>query len=1287
MDLGDVKGQTILDAKFEDKDFEEFFKRLLMAELELRHRADADIKGPVAKYRGDDLRDLVFITNSAPRQIRADFWYALTWDAQSTWYSCKSGGSWRGDILGELGQAAYNKFRKTKRPPSRSTKKRPPDLLLEHLAKGRRYVFVVADPGVDDRGLCDEAAKVLAFWLRQTGRKVPRKLREQLEFIDGSRIANFIATHRPTTLTEAQRTKLGVDDPAGLKLWAQWTSELSTGRELPAFEGDPLRAEVFAAVADPQVTMIRVFGPPGVGKTRLVHEAIECCAIEGARERTRFTQDFELSRDIVESPWLRRGGAHWLVLDELRSIDVDRIVEKFHANAQPGARLFMIGTSDDQSQARPGTDVRSFELAPLDSAQTERVVRAEGPALADAQVEVICHLSEGYPWYAVLLAKAVDAGDHTLERGDNDATRWGSGALRVLAGNPTEHADEGAWKRRAELRAKALLVAMLTRNLELDWETLWERYGEALRLAIDEPNDWHEVKRSEKDCRERQILRMSGASATRRYVSPNNLARLILHHFLTDPDLGPKIRRHTPELRGELAAIARKVQVNPKILDGLMRGEWQELERRAAQDGVAAVEAYLSRTSSASYEAALELPEIAAEAMAALVRGWTSEQLLAAPNAREVARFVFAHALHRKISTGTFQRIEQALLRLANFDERRFANGARGVWSSLFLSVVHSTYQPWDIRLARLDDALADEDPFVQSLAVDALVRCVEPREQGLGHTEDDRRDGEWPTTTTTAIEKAQLWARLLSACEGERPSVEAARAGVASRLRSGIGRGLFADHLQRLANQIANWTASQRQRVVEAIIDIRRYDLDELADFDELLAGLDAIERAAAPNDLRERVRAQIASWHPGPWPINDPARPEHEAAGDLRLADALLADPAALEWALEWCRTSEAHRASALWYALGRADGSRALLDRLVDTTPPAPSAVANYLLGWAQVSSAGVVETWMQGLEPYHGRAIGGAMLQFLAQQPPSSERLQWISAIVDQRIVDGRAFVLLGHRGWIEASDPDTMVSLIEALGEQVGDDPVLVDATLWLIAKLLGRPLSDHQRERLFAVAIPIVRRGLASRIPIGTQPSVTEIVLRLVATGRAEIVTQLLITALDTDGSNIHLGHALIDEVVTKGQVERIWPQLAAALESAAHPELLAWQLAHHRLSSALPVPTVLDWVGSDARRGRIAASITSPHADSLDAVARELLLRFGPDGPVAEVLRSRALSTPGAVAGEVMTFERRQLGHVRAWLADTSPHVQQWARALESILAQRIDEHEARREFRRKFG
>jgi hypothetical protein len=54
---------------------------------------------------------------------------------------------------------------------------------------------------------------------------------------------------------------------------------------------------------------------------------------------------------------------------------------------------------------------------------------------------------------------------------------------------------------------------------------------------------------------------------------------------------------------------------------------------------------------------------------------------------------------------------------------------------------------------------------------------------------------------------------------------------------------------------------------------------------------------------------------------------------------------------------------------------------------------------------------------------------------------------------------------------------------------------------------------------------------------------------------------------------------------------------------------------------------------------------------------------------------------------GGLVNFERRQRDNAKAWQRDTSLAVRIWAQRIERILAERVDEHDARVELRAKYG
>lgn len=1273
MVIGDITSETIERLQLKDKEFELFVRRLLLAERALRH-SDAKVRGPVATYRSDDKRDLVFEVRTTPKIARSDFLAAMTWDEPGqTWYSCKGGRHWRQSFLKELGRKAA----KDGQPPGTRVKLRPPEILLEHLCRGARFVFVIAEGTLGGGDFLDEVAETLSFWIDRGGHPQPPRLREQLELIDANDLADFIATQRPPNLGERIRRALGLDMPTGFMPWRQWTDTLG-GRDIPEFEADPGRSAIMAAIADESNRAIRVFGPPGTGKTRVVHEGIRRLG-DDARARVRYCDDLDAAHRL--GSWLRDAGGVWLVLDELRTIDVEQLLPTFEANAARDARLFLVGTADEGTRTEPD---RAFDLAPLEDRATERMIHQElgrsGSIARPQDVALVRRLSENYPWYAVLLARSIAMDPTSIARGEDEATRWNFGARRVLAGSPTkEYASDAVWTREAELRAKCLLVAMMTRDLELPWDEIWTTRGAEIARAIGEPQSGHEVQKRELACRTRQLLRQSGLRDQRRYVSPNNLARLILNHFFGGPDgpnLGPRLRRHAPEYRGPLLEIAKAVHANQAVIDDFVRGEWHELARRATEGGIEQVTEFL-RDQEPSHKAAIEAPEAAALAIAETLACF-DEHVLASAEIWGALRSVLARVIHRAISTKAFLAAESALLRLALVDDDPWDNNSTGLWKSIFLPGLHQTHQPWPVRLGRLRERLSDDDSRVRQLALHATSGAIRPHETGIGHTQTDELDGDWPVPATLADYwqmKNSLWAHLLEACQWpEEELADQARRIVATRLHAAIGRGVGAGELTRLVDQIPTWNLQQKRVLADSIA--RRRHHEGIQSSHELLDTVARLEEVLTPRDLRERIVARFRTW------LDDEENPKHEQEHDRRLAGEFLDRPDDQAWALSWLLKPEVYRRDRFFHALGFVDEGLTIQPRLVELVRArnAPRVLALYWHGRTDNRGPEEIEAWIG--QHIDDPELAPAFIAFTVVQPPSIERLERLRRLI-ARGASSDALGSMIHRGWAEDLPPDEVLAFIR----EATNREELANLALALVSKLLDRNHPEVLNQDLLDLLQHLLGILVGQRVVIGNQRWFESGMLELAEAGRYEAAADLAVKALEISNENpdTSLGHEVVRELLSRGFGDQLWPYLARAM--LEHPLLLLpWQLARESILEHVSSDQVLAWVGHEPQRARLVAQMTNPHDDTLGEVVRELLIRFGPDGGVADDLEARARSTPGLVTGST-SFEQQQRINAAGWARDPHPSVRAWARQLEDSLRRSIEEDESRRRFRRKHG
>jgi hypothetical protein len=275
-------------------------------------------------------------------------------------------------------------------------------------------------------------------------------------------------------------------------------------------------------------------------------------------------------------------------------------------------------------------------------------------------------------------------------------------------------------------------------------------------------------------------------------------------------------------------------------------------------------------------------------------------------------------------------------------------------------------------------------------------------------------------------------------------------------------------------------------------------------------------------------------------------------------------------------------------------------------------------------------------------------------------------------------------MLAHRGWADALAVGPMLALVRSLGTRSD----LVSVALALIVELLERRPLEREREELLEQLERALCGCLEQRVAIASQGWYERGVLALAAEGHFDVIVALLVKMLDVseNQSNLGLADSLVAVLIGKGFSEPLWPHLTSAMIERPH-SLLGLQLAEEKLLAHIPPERVLAWVGEDQGRAKIAAGLCNPHEESLEEVTRQLLIRFGADGAVARAIEARACSTPGMIPGERGDFERQQREHAARWAEDSHPTVRRWAERLEQSLRRGIEENEARRELRRKYG
>lgn len=142
------------------------------------------------------------------------------------------------------------------------------------------------------------------------------------------------------------------------------------------------------------------------------------------------------------------------------------------------------------------------------------------------------------------------------------------------------------------------------------------------------------------------------------------------------------------------------------------------------------------------------------------------------------------------------------------------------------------------------------------------------------------------------------------------------------------------------------------------------------------------------------------------------------------------------------------------------------------------------------------------------------------------------------------------------------------------------------------------------------------------------------------------------------------------------------WDLVMSKLEAGS------WRIqmdARGWLTNQFAPELVTEWIGSDAERAKLVASVTDPGSDDPNAVARYLLEHFGDESQVASSLARTFIS--GSWTGNESDRIAGQIVQLRHWVDSPSEPVgvKRWAREMINSL-ERLRENALQREAEDNF-
>ena len=991
---------------------------------------------------------------------------------------------------------------------------------------------------------------------------------------------------------------------------------------------------------------LRIYGPAGVGKSRLVLEAFGGDADTAVYAPFANDVDGNVLRWICDRPDLTAT----LVIDECDLSDARRF-ETYVRSARGAVNLITIG-------ADPLPELQDqYQIDPMPEDVLRAVVEGTYPEIPLDQLLWIIDKTRGFVKLAQRLAQEA-------RRSRVDLT-----ALDVpgLLGELFSAEEQNA------LTAVALCS-------HIGWDRDAEQEGELLSRHMG--LEWRECRRLVRNLERRGFI---GRAGRYRYITPELLAiwlaaeewaanRSRLEALFTNvtPDMFERMSKRLRQMPpiDEVADLARKV-LGPE-------GPFRDLAVLNHSRGAR----FFSDFSRINPEAAVSALErafdgLGRDALIDLVAGrreivWTLERL----------------AAHRNL----FPNVARLLLQLAGAENEHFANNATGVFRSLFNPIARKTAATGGERLDLLQTIMEADDEGEVHIAISAFSEIFDVHGGYEVSADPAGQPPPPPWAPTSWQEHADYCHRALGLLEAlldhrSEPIRAAAESMILEQFRSFFWLGL-GDTALILAGR-ADLSENVRRRLALQTDEVITYDQDKRFMTDELMAQLKELRRTIFADPLRERLHLRLGSWNRDLYraardtsdnPLELEKREFRELVADMLQHSEVLRDE------FEWITSEEAVKGRQFLGFLAEEDSQREWLEPVLKASVRLnrPELLASYVFGMSLTGDTADIEAlldlWADNEE-----------LQHLV--PPVIATL----GLTERRVV--RLLALL-ERGF----SPRALFCL-----EYARSEPDLTEGTLARLLRAMsaaGSPLTgtvwsilNHLRSRGAEIAWISTAsfRDLMWEL-VGNPEMIGDSsdtygsyswaeAAKLLVENDPRRLASAIVEAVMLDREHLYAGSAVREvlEACFLADPAGVWEAFAKAVEGVSIGTwILTTWAAEAGVIEKVGVGNLEEWLKQDDKdaEGRIELIAKLTNVDTeLTPVIRWLIARYGDSDEVMSNLESRhgARFSYGGWAD----MEQPGLEAARAWTKDDHPEIRKWATRrvedLERIVRQyrEMDEEE----------
>lgn len=1009
---------------------------------------------------------------------------------------------------------------------------------------------------------------------------------------------------------------------------------------------------------------IRLVAPDGIGKTRLVFEAIRATNLQhftfysvGVESIPSGFFSFIRSRTSIDRVIL--------VVDECEEEEFRNLLRKSQI-CNDRVTIIAIGSGQLNNTGELEPNVFFFDLDVLDNSQILHIVRQLEPSL-DPQLQFYTADVVGG---SVKLATAIAESLHH-NRGVSTVAQLISlpkidFVLESLVGNEQER--------------EAMQALSLLRYVGLDGDVQDEGQVIAQFLGLD----FRKLKYIANNMQRRGLVIKKGRFC---HVTPHILATWFAgdaweaHGNEIRDNLLPDLPSTSAMYRlfQRLGHIGEKGYAHP-IVESLfgLGGDFSNID---AFDSENATRLFYILSNAA--------PEACMKALVRIFRNVSRERLLEFKSGRRSLIF----ALERLLQLSeTFFDGARILLRLADAENETWGNNATGIWQAIF-TLEAGPYPAWE-RHTLINEALHSESVEIQILGVKALQRALSHRNlmsYGSGNP-GGQIPQRWHPATLEEVWKSHrsAFSVLDIALSDPNESIVLEALNVLlSTARLFVRTPMQNEVLDRVEKHLLT---IEQETIKKRTIDL----LDQILEYEEKSLSEPQKQKiqewrvTVIGSTYRDRLHRWVGelTWSDRSKVYRDDSRLDlNEVISEL--AQEGVNNPDYLQPELQWLASPQARQASRFAFELGHFDTQRIIYEELIQLKQVVdnPILLANYLYGqysrqehvWVEQ----ILEDWVK-----NDKKMADVVLFSVLWLGGAEKCVQWIIDLVEKRWLPSEKLQVLWRSDWLKSIPDEPFVRILKLLTDDNQTIHTVIALDLiegWI--KYHPKHSPDTAKFIVSLLERPPTDLSLRSS---GSHWYNWQRICVFYIKSFPEEITRAAVGLIDCP-ADASMGpqddRLLVLMEALKFVPERVWPIIGEGLLCADN-KLFYWpnyyidyrsgELSTGSLFEEVDISILMSWVEQNKPDApRILAQFTNVERSPLPQLARELIIRFGHDEDVRSYLhpRNRSMSWWGSLSGRLQSM----LDVVNDWVKDGNKAIEEWATEIAEGLEEEINQLQGR--------